>query len=205
MLYFFLKYTLTPLAKTFWLKEIKGSENLPEEGPYLLAVNHQSSLDSLIVSSAIPVGLYYLACEKFYRLAFFHYFMDKMEQIYVDRRAKDKASVYAETSYHLGNGRVVVIFPEGGRTHTGHIEKAFLGVARLALQNKVNIVPAAITGTFELHPPGSTWPKIGRTVKFEILPVIKYEEIKHLSEEEITHGIVMPRIASAIGEEYIYA
>lgn len=202
MLYNFLKILLSPIVRSVWLRRVYGAENIPAAGPYLLAVNHESNLDPLIISSVFPLRLYYLTGEKFYKFAIFRYLMNHTEQIYVDRTAKDKTSVFAESREHLAKGHVVAIFPEGTRTRSGHIEKAYLGVAKIALQNKVDILPAAISGTFEDYPPGKTFPNFSKNVEMRFLPVIKYEDIKDMTEETIVHGLVMPQIAAANGEEY---
>jgi len=205
MLYNLLKILLSPIVRSVWLRKVYGEGNIPNAGPYLLAVNHESNLDPLVISSVFPVRLYYLTGEKFYKFAIFRYLMNKTEQIYVDRTAKDKSSVFVESKDHLAKGHVVAIFPEGTRTRSGHIEKAYLGVARIALQNKVDILPAAISGTFEDYPPGKTFPRFSKNVDMHILSLIKYEDFKNMTEETIVHSLVMPQIAAANGEEYLYA
>ena len=70
----------------------------------------------------------------------------------------------------------MVIYPEGTRTRTGEIQKAFPGIAKLHLICGVPILPVAIKGTFELMPPGRTFPKIKRIVEINIGKPLFFKE-----------------------------
>lgn len=203
MFYWILKIIFSPIVGAIWVKKTTGKENIPTSGGYIVAANHLSFADAVLVGYAIPRWVHFLAGEKLYKNIFLATFMNLNGQIFVDRRLKKKKKeVIEQACDYLKKGSVVGIFPEGGRTRTGHMKTAYLGVARIALAAKVDILPLALTGQDEIMPVGQSMPKFKKTAQIEILPPFRYEDFKNLSEEEIVHEMLMPKIAEAIGDKY---
>jgi len=86
------------------------------------------------------------------------------------------ASAQREAMELLGQGKALVIFPEGGRTRTGDLMQFKQGAFRLALTFGVPIIPVAISGAYEIWPASSLLPKPGR-LKIRYLPRIDVERV----------------------------
>lgn len=140
-----------PLA---WLARVKprGAERIRRDGPVLLVMNHVSHLDPPIDAvfvhrnGRVPR---FLAKESLFRTPIFKYLISGAGSIPVHRRSIGAADSLQAAGAALREGKLVVIYPEGTITRDpdGWPMRAFTGVARLALQNDVPIIPAARWGT----------------------------------------------------------
>jgi 1-acyl-sn-glycerol-3-phosphate acyltransferase len=167
----FSKIFLAPLVSWFFIKDIKGLENLPQRN-FILASNHQSYLDIVLSGYVcVPRRFTYVGQVdrknkgfKFIRTLLYAY----AEVIPVDRGSEEsKKQAFRRSVNALKNGYSLVIYPEGTRTRTGDVQQGKWGVAKLYLQTGVPIVPMGIRGAFELFPPGEK-PKIKRNVELKI-------------------------------------
>ncbi|MBI2653738.1 1-acyl-sn-glycerol-3-phosphate acyltransferase [Candidatus Woesearchaeota archaeon] len=156
------KRILTPIAK-LWLKEINGIQNLPKDKPFIIAANHASYMDHLIIGVAVVnylnKKLYFLAKKEHFDTPLKKAWHMHFGAIPLDReRGGKKALRWAVKA--LKEGKIIVIHPEGTRTLTGRLQRAKTGVARLALAAKVPVVPVGLIGTFEILPKGKHIPKL---------------------------------------------
>jgi long-chain acyl-CoA synthetase len=148
----------------------RGTENLPPKGPYMITPNHSSLLDAFSLISAMPFSVgkqvFGLGDTKFFggpvtsRLA-------KLTQVIpVDMEAK-LFNALQLSAYVLRAGKVLCVFPEGSRSRDGKIKEFKKGVAIIAKELKVPLVPVAITGTFDMMRPGQLFPQRGKvTITF---------------------------------------
>ena len=179
----FCKIFFRPVVDKFLIKEVKGLENLPKEN-FILAANHQSHLDQLMTGYVcVPRRFHMIGQTDEYHgfikiLLYLLYFFAGV--IPVNRESEEsRKKTLREATKVLKRGDILVIYPEGTRTKTGQIQKAFPGVAKLHLLTGVPILPVGIKGTFELMPPGKRFPKIKRVVKINIgKPLLFKEEIE---------------------------
>lgn len=164
-----LRFAVAPVLRATWLRKVEGRENLPLKGPYILACNHQSYLDFLLLISALPnILIRFLAAEKFYNRRFSKFVMEYSGQIKVDRKSKNGRKMVIEKGTDLlKNGEILAIFPQGTRSRDGKITKTFTGVAKFALNAKVPIVPVGIRGAFLCWPPEKK-PKYKKLVSIHI-------------------------------------
>lgn len=135
---------------------ITGTENIPQQGPFILAANHQSYLDGLLVLTGLPwhtVGqCYFYAKEDHFRSAMRRYIARHHNIILMERaNLKDSILKMAEV---LKQGKNVVIFPEGSRTHCGKVGAFKKTFAILSQELGVPVVPVRISGAFEAMPRG---------------------------------------------------
>ncbi|HBG81777.1 TPA: 1-acyl-sn-glycerol-3-phosphate acyltransferase [candidate division CPR2 bacterium] len=202
MLYRVLKILLSPLIKLFWIERVEGKHNIPRKGPIIIAANHASYLDFAFLGAAVRRRLFFLAADWIYRNPFFRFIMRITGQIKVDRFSKDKKMVYQAAADVLGRGHILVLFPEGTRSYDGKPLKAYRGVARMALQNQVDILPVAIENSHHVFGRHHKFPRIKRICRVKFLEPISYKEIADKTPEEIVHDILMPEIAREIGHEY---
>lgn len=80
--------------------------------------------------------------------------------------------------------------------------KAYRGTAKIALQNKADIIPVVIHNSFHVWGMHHKMPRFKRICKVKFLPPITYEKMKKHSPEYIIHDLVMPEIARELGHEY---
>jgi 1-acyl-sn-glycerol-3-phosphate acyltransferase len=205
LLFYFFRYGLAPLIKKIWIKEIVGLENLPKKGPYIVASNHESYFDFICFWAVSPHQIQYLAAEKFYDSPFWRPIMVATGQIKVERKSNDKKKVHEQAHYILKNKGVLGIFPEGTRSRSGEIGKAYHGVTRFALEAKVPIVPVGMIGTYDILPPHKNFPAL-KQCKIKISPPINHSEhyeqehtkelLRHLTDNLMLH------IANLVNKEY---
>ena len=131
------------LDHVWWDTEVHGAQNVPADGPVIVASNHTGIVDGPVLHGALPRGSHFLVKQEFFdsRLGFL---MTGAGQIPVDRSAGRAA--LATGKKLLQEGRVVGIFPEGHRGR-GDVTSVRAGVAWLALQTGAPILPAACLGT----------------------------------------------------------
>jgi len=180
ILSWFCKIFIKPIVDRFLIKEVRGWENFPKEN-FILAVNHQSHLDQITTSYVcVPRRFHHIGQTDQYSggiklFLYLIYFFGGV--IPVNRKSEEsRKRALREAIKVLKKGDILVIYPEGTRTRTGEIQKAFPGIAKLHLICGVPILPVAIKGTFELMPPGRTFPKIKRIVEINIGKPLFFKE-----------------------------
>lgn len=202
MFYWVLKIFIGPLVRLIWVKEVSGIENIPRKGPLIIAANHSSYFDFITLVAVSPRRIRFLAAEVFYKSVFWQPIMILTGQIKVDRKSHDKTMANKKIEEHLNQGNVIGIFPEGTRSRSGKLQKSFTGVAKIALQNKVDILPVAISGAYEVMAPHDKKPKFIKTIVIDFLDLVKLSEVQDKTPENITHKLVMSKIAGKINQDY---
>lgn len=160
--YWILRNFFCRLAKLIWVKKIKGMENLPKSGPYIIAVNHSSYLDFMLIIGALPQFLFFFIKDNYYDSPLWNYFLAKMNQIRAANGAFKKGLKLAKKK------NILVIFPEGTRTRNGSLGSGLDGVAKISIAGKIPVIPVGISGAFGLWPPQKKFPKFKReaTINF---------------------------------------
>ncbi|MFA5127222.1 MAG: lysophospholipid acyltransferase family protein, partial [Patescibacteria group bacterium] len=131
----------------------------PKKGSFIIAANHSSYFDFIFLYVFIPRRITFLAAEKFFASRFWRPFMKITGQIKVDRGSGDKGGVYEQVDELISKNGVLGIFPEGTRSRSGKIQKAYSGVAKFANKYNIPIVPVGISGTYEIMSPHDNFPK----------------------------------------------
>lgn len=155
---------------------IKGKENIPAKGPFIIAPNHQSVLDGPLALSGLSNDMitdcYFYATEDHVNNDLLRYMAKSNNVILMER--KDLKDSILRLAQVLKNGKNIVIFPEGSRTHTGDVAMFKKTFAILSKELNIPILPVAISGAYEAMPRGQ---HIGNMHKItvEYLPVIKPE------------------------------
>lgn len=164
------------LLERFFLKldyEVRGLENVPENGSYIVAAKHQSAYETfkLHVLFADPSVI---LKKELLRIPLWGRFLAKSDPIAIDRSSKDSAQQIVDGAKRMQQqGRPIIIFPQGTRVHTWQTPKDKpykSGAARMQEATGMTIVPLALnTGIFW---PRGSWKKWPGTVIFEFLPPI---------------------------------
>jgi len=166
MFWFLMKYViLGPILRVLFRPRIVGLENVPAEGPAILAANHQSFLDDLLLPLVVPKRkVVFLAKADYFDQWYLRWFFKGANVIPVRResRSASEAALHAGVDA-LKRGMLVGIFPEGTRSPNGNLHRGKTGVARMALEAGVPVIPVAIMGTFEAMPYDRKLPRPART------------------------------------------
>lgn len=142
-----LRWIFNLLFSVLARRDIAGLENLPREGPYILAANHLSRLDLALVYGLIgDKRITGWAAEKYERHPFFGLLLRMGGGIFIRRGEVDRGAIQAAVEW-LRAGKVFGMSPEGTRSSTGALIRAKTGAAYLVNETGVPVVPIALTGT----------------------------------------------------------
>jgi len=129
------------LAKVLRGIEKKGNEHIPEKGGVLIASNHIDIYDPFLIGGASPRELYYMAKMELFENPLFAWLLRKYNAFPISRGSFDRKGLEKALEI-LKEGKALLIFPEGTRSEDGSLRELKLGVAKLALEAGVPIVPA---------------------------------------------------------------
>jgi 1-acyl-sn-glycerol-3-phosphate acyltransferase len=174
MWYYLFKYIfMGPLLAAMTRPHVEGLEHIPKSGPAILASNHLAVVDSFFLPLVVRRRITFLAKSEYFtggglRGGFKRWFMTVSGQVPIDRSDADAAQAALNTAARLlGEGKLLGMYPEGTRSPDGRLYKGKTGLARLALQTGVPVIPVAMIGTDAVNPPGSRMWRFGRvTVRF---------------------------------------
>ncbi|RKS19296.1 1-acyl-sn-glycerol-3-phosphate acyltransferase [Arthrobacter sp. AG1021] len=186
MLYDFLKrFAVKPLLRIFFKIDIQGINNIPVAGGAILASNHLSVSDSVFLPAMIERPVVFLAKDDYFngkgpkgRLV--AWFFRNINQLPMDRSGgRGSAASLASANTALAEGKLLGIYPEGTRSPDGRLYRAKLGVAKLALESRVPVIPIAMINTHKVQPIGQRLPHPGRIG----IKIGKPLDFSHLAEQ----------------------
>jgi 1-acyl-sn-glycerol-3-phosphate acyltransferase len=189
-----------------------GVENVPDNGPLLVASNHLSNADPIILEAAFPRPLFFVGKSELFRNPFFRWVLHRFGGIPVERGTPDRAAIRRARGV-LKQGIALGIYPEGVRSRTVALLKGLPGAGLIALQAKAPVLPVAIWGTEFFPVNGEIPPRRpkglprGVTVRFgSPFHVPERVDGKRVTADEATH-LIMMRIAELLPERYhgVYA
>jgi 1-acyl-sn-glycerol-3-phosphate acyltransferase len=175
MFYWLLKYVfIGPLIRLLNRPTVEGLENIPTDGPALLAGNHLSIADWLFTPLMCHRRISYIAKSEYFTTPGLKgklqkFFFSASGQVPVDRTGGDAAQAALDTAARLlSEGKLVELYIEGTRSPDGRLYKGKTGLARVALQTGVPVIPVAVIGTREVCPQGKRfrWRPVKVQVKF---------------------------------------
>jgi 1-acyl-sn-glycerol-3-phosphate acyltransferase len=205
---------LGPILRLLFRPWAKGLENIPAEGPIILASNHLSFSDSFFMPLMVPRPVYFLAKSDYFtgkgikgRLtaAFFR----GVRSVPIDRSSGAAADPALRTALRILNeGKALGLYPEGTRSPDGRLYKGRTGIARIALESGVPVVPCVMVGTFEIQPPGQVRPKIKKVgvVFGEPLDFSRYNSPGAADDRFILRSItdeIVYALMELSGQEYV--
>lgn len=163
---------LKVLFKTYFTLKIEGAEHIPLHQPYILASNHASHMDSVVLALASGATLdqfCFLAAKDYYfddNNLQIQFYKNMLNLVPFDRRVSLSAikKNIALCRSCIEQNKNLIVFPEGTRSMDGQIQPFKTGVAMLAAALDIPVIPAYIQGTYDCMPKGRSWPKPGKVV-----------------------------------------
>lgn len=148
-------YTLSKItARLFFSFRTVHPERMIEQGPLILASNHQSYFDPPLVGICSRRGVYYLARKTLLQIPLLGKLLPHINVILVDRDGNDMSALKAVIrTVKSGNG--VVLFPEGTRSPDGNLQPAKAGIGLVISKTRAPVQPMRIFGSHEAFPKGS--------------------------------------------------
>jgi len=169
MFYWLMKYVVIgPIVKAIWRPWIVGRRNIPAEGAAILASNHLSVMDSVFLPLMIDRPVKFLAKSDYFTGRGIkgwstRMFMTATGMIPIDRSGGKASEASLNTGLQvLGRGDLLGIYPEGTRSPDGKLYRGRTGLARMALEAHVPVVPVVMVDTDTMLPIGTTIPRIVR-------------------------------------------
>ena len=213
MLYWILKHIVVgPWLRVLFRPWVEGLDHVPDKGAAILASNHLSFSDSFFLPLVVPRPITFLAKSDYFTGSGIKGFFTKaffagVGQVPVDRSGGRASEAALRTGLRiLGEGSLLGIYPEGTRSPNGTLYRGKTGVARMAMEAKVPIIPVAMINTYEIQPPGQVRPsiqrvgvRIGRPLDFS-----RYEGLEN--DRFVLRSVtdeVMYELMTLSGQEYV--
>ncbi|HTY80075.1 MAG TPA: lysophospholipid acyltransferase family protein [Candidatus Bathyarchaeia archaeon] len=148
-------------AKLYWRIRLEGIQHIPADGPLIIAPNHVTFADPVLVCLPIRFPVHFMAWDALFEIPGFAWLIRRLRAFPVQIESADPRSA-REAVRLLQAGRAVMIFPEAGRTLDGRLQRFRPGAFRLACSLKVPVLPVTIVGGHASWPPGRVLPRPGR-------------------------------------------
>lgn len=191
----------------------EGLENVPAEGGAILASNHLSFSDSIFLPVLVPRKITYLAKAEYFNApgvkgkvtaAFFR----GAGQVPVDRTGGRAGTEAIDTGVRvLKEGHLLGIYPEGTRSPDGRLYRGKPGVARMALEARVPVIPVGMVNTDKVQPIGKTRPNFGVDVGVRIGKPLDFSRYYGLEDDRFVlrslTDEIMYKIMDLSGQEYV--
>jgi 1-acyl-sn-glycerol-3-phosphate acyltransferase len=209
MFYRVTRRVVLTVFQLFWRPRIEGRELIPSTGLLIVASNHLSFIDSIVIPVTVPRKVVFLAKAEYWegrspatwpRRLFFAAF----EAVPVQREQQQDAQASLDLARGVvERGDAFGIYPEGTRSRDGRLYRGRTGVGWLALATGARVVPVGVVGTDRVQPVGAKVPRVRRGVAIRFGEPVDPADYAHLppgrARREITDA-VMDRIAALSGQ-----
>jgi len=213
LFYWVCKYILIgPWLRLLFRPEVEGLEHIPEDGAAILAGNHLSFSDSIFLPLVCKRKITFLAKSDYFNTPglkglLTRLFMSAAGQVPVDRSGGRASEAALRTGLRvLGEGNLLGIYPEGTRSGDGRLYRGKTGVARMALEAGVPVIPCAMVNTHIIQPPGRVRPRIMR-VKIRIGAPLDFSRYEGMSGDRFVlrsmTDEIMYELMQLSGQEYV--
>jgi 1-acyl-sn-glycerol-3-phosphate acyltransferase len=211
--YWVVKAIIGPVLRLLFRPWAEGTDNVPREGPAILASNHLSFSDHFFAPLPLPRKVVFLAKSEYFtgrgvKGLLSRAFFSGVGQIPVDRAGGEASERALRTGLRvLASGELLGIYPEGTRTPDGRLFRGKTGVARLALEARVPVIPTAMIGGFEFQPPGRVAPRLAIRPGVRFGKPLDFSRYYGLEQDRIVLRAVTDEIMYELmrlsGQEYV--
>ena len=168
MFYWVVKAILTPVLRVCFRPWVEGGAHVPAAGGAILASNHLSFSDSIFLPLVVPRKVTFLAKMDYFtgkgvKGKLTKGFFAGVGQVPIDRSGGAASEAALRTAQRiLDDGHLLGLYPEGTRSPDGRLYRGKTGIARMALQTGVPVLPVAMINTDVVQPTGKIVPNLGR-------------------------------------------
>jgi 1-acyl-sn-glycerol-3-phosphate acyltransferase len=210
VVYVIAHFVLRPLFLLLFRPHVTGRENVPETGAFILASNHLSFIDSMVIPLMAPRKVGYLAKAEYFTTPGVGGWLTRtlftaLGALPVHRGTHRAAQEALDTAMSvLKDGGGFGIYPEGTRSKDGKLARGKTGVAWLALTADCPVVPVGITGTDRIQPVGASWPRPRRCSVAFGKPLTFPEHAGQAGSNKVRREVtdrIMEAIAELSGQE----
>ena len=195
------------VARGFTRVRVEGAiDAIPRGGPVILASNHISNADAVIIGAWLTPRLgrriHWLGKREMFDWPFVGWMARKGGVVPVDRGTAD-AEAFRLAQRVLGAGEVLMVFPEGTRSPTGELQRPKDGLAMLALRTNATIVPIGVSNTDRVWPKGRAIPRVGGHATMRVGKPFRLadelpEGLDRKSQKAAATDLIMRRIAAQL-------
>jgi len=207
-----MKILLGPVLRLIFRPRVQGGEHVPDHGPVILAGNHLTFIDSMVLPLVCDRQVFFIGKDEYVtgkglKGRLMAWFFTGVGMIPVDRDGGRGGVAALMTGRRvLEEGKIFGIYPEGTRSPDGRLYRGRTGIARLTLMTGAPVVPFAMIGTDKLQPGGRGLPRPGRvTVRFgEAMEFSRYEGMDR--DRYVLRAVtdsVMAEVMRLSGQEYV--
>jgi 1-acyl-sn-glycerol-3-phosphate acyltransferase len=161
----------------------EGKERIFPKRAMIIAANHRSYLDPIVLALLVPRRMNFMAKEELFRSPIFGYLITKLGAFPLKRGKLDRAA-YKKALQVLKEGKILILFPEGTRSRSGRLGKLREGPVRMALYSQVPLIPVVIKGTEKVLPPGAKFIRRGK-IKIKVGEPLFFSQFFQKKEEKI--------------------
>ena len=213
MWYWLFKFVfMGPLLSLLGRPKVVGLEYVPDSGPVILASNHLAVADSFYLPLVVKRRITFLAKAEYFTGTgikgwFSRWFYTAAGQVPIDRTDADSAHAALVTAERiLSQGKLLGMYPEGTRSPDGRLYKGKTGLARLALESGVPVIPVAMIGTDVVNPPGTKMWRFGR-VEVRFGKPMDFSRFEGLAGNRFIERAVIDEVVYELmqlsGQEYV--
>jgi 1-acyl-sn-glycerol-3-phosphate acyltransferase len=213
MWYWLFKYIfMGPALALLGRPKVEGLEHIPDSGAAILASNHLAVADSFYLPLVVRRRITFLAKAEYFTGSglkgwFTRWFYTAAGQVPIDRTDADAAQSALDTAKRLlEGGKLLGMYPEGTRSPDGRLYKGKTGLARLALESGVPVIPVAMVGTNVVNPPGTKMWRFGR-VAVRIGKPMDFSRFEGLAGNRFIERAVIDEVVYELmrlsGQEYV--
>ena len=184
----------------FWTIQVEGLEKIKKGKPYVIVANHQSLLDILVLLAGLPLHFKFIARRELFWIPFFGWHLWLARYIPLKRGDPESGKVcLAKARSWVRRGVNVVFFPEGTRSPDGQIHEFKAGAFKLALEEKLDLLPVVIKGTREAMPKHSWYVEKRVCLRLQILEPVSVKGLT-ISDLDRLRETVRKKILSRFRE-----
>ena len=178
--------------------EVKGLENVPAEGSFILASNHTSYFDPPALGCKLPRNLHYFARDSlfFWPLGLL---IRNLNSIPVNRSQLDITTLKRVLKV-LQLGDPLLVFPEGTRSTDGQLGSGKKGIGLLLAKSQCDILPARVMGGDRALGKGMLIPRIGRKLEITYGPILRFDELDPGKSDLHRYETIANRVLEEIGK-----
>jgi 1-acyl-sn-glycerol-3-phosphate acyltransferase len=207
----FLDTVIAPFLRLVLRPRIEGRDNVPGDGPLIVASNHLSFIDSFIIPLVLPRHVTFIAKAVYFegtgiKGRFVRWFLTSLGHVPVQRGAQRGAMGSLEQALEvLQTGEAFGIYPEGTRSPDGRLYRGRTGIGWLVLASGAPVLPLGISGTDRMQPIGAKLPRIRPRATVRIGKPMEFTQYGDLPPARARRAItddVVGAIQELSGQEY---